>query len=238
MTNVNPGTPDYVVPFATASTTPFTGVPSPAAGQISARLESRLSSRVRTERLRGWSPNSFCRACASDEYCQLSGYIRTLKMGKVCWKTWKLALWSKNGSKRTQSENGYYIVGTSVPNAASAPTLIATPRSIATLPPKEVSKFERSTFGSPTVPSTGVLLALAFNVNSSPADASRLAKTVAFARPFRISTPRSRRGIKWASTRPVNVAEAPTSSLMAIQICKERENGQNIQRVTHEYLSG
>ena len=98
--------------------------------------------------------------------------------------------------------------------------------------------FERSTFGSPAVPSTGVALALASKVNSSPADASRLAKTVASARPFRIFTPRARRGIKWASTRPVSVAEAPTSSLMAIQICKQRENGQNIQRVTYERLSG
>lgn len=104
-----------------------------------------------------------------------------------------------------------------VPSAASAPTLIATPRSIPTEPPKEDSKFLKSTFGSPAVPSTGVPSVLAFKVKSSPADASTLAKTVAFAAPLRISTPISSRGIKWASARPVSVTEAPTSSLIAIR---------------------
>ena len=236
MTNVNPGTSAYVVPFATVSTMRFTGVPSPAAGQISARLESRRSSRVRTERLRAWSPNCFCRACASDEYCQSSGYIRTAKMSKVFWKIWMLPLALKNGSERTQSENEYYIVGASVPNAASAPTMIETSRSAARCPPREESN-ERLTVGSPTVKSTGAPLALS-KVNSSIVDASMLAKTVVFARPFRICTPSSRRGSKLASTRPVNVFETPRAISMAIQICKERENGQTIRRVTHEYLSG
>ena len=61
--------------------------------------------------------------------------------------------------KRTQPENRYYIVGADVPSPASTPTLIATPSP--TFPPKEVSMFVALTFGSPTVPPTGVALALA-----------------------------------------------------------------------------
>jgi hypothetical protein len=77
--------------------------------------------------------------------------------------------------------------------------------------------FLKSMFALPTVPLTGVLVALASKVKSSPADASTSANTVAFAAPFRIETPISRRGIKWASARPVKVAEEPTLSLTAIE---------------------
>jgi len=143
--------------------------------------------------------------------------IRTSKSGKVFWKTSKLAPVLKNGSGRDSAWNRDNVVGADVPSAASAPTLIETPRSIPTEPPMEDSKFFKSTSGLPTVPSTGVPSILASKVKSSPADASTLAKTVAFAAPFRSVTPISRRGIMWASARPVKVAEAPTLSLIAIR---------------------
>lgn len=167
--------------------------------------------------MRAWSPKFTYKAFSSDEYFQLSlytdlenreGLLEDFEIGGLV-EEWRY--------KGLSLRINYYIVDADVRSAASAPTLIETPRSIATRPPKEDSMFEKSIFGSPIVPFTGVTLALASKVNSSPADASRLAKTVACARPFRISTPISRRGMMWASTRPVNVAEAPTSSLMAIQ---------------------
>jgi hypothetical protein len=205
------------VDLQTTFTILFTGAPSPAPGQASIRLESRLPSRVRTERLRAWSPNCACKACSSVKVLSVELVYGPQKWGRSagrlrsCWSGRIMAL------KRTWSENKYYLVGVHVPSAASAPTLIETPRSIPTEPSKEDSTSEKSMFGSPTVPFTGVTLALASKVNSSTADASTLAKTVDFAAPFRISTPISRRGIKWASTRPVNAAGAPTSTLIAIQ---------------------
>jgi hypothetical protein len=195
------------VPSATTSTILFTGDPSPAPGQTNTRLESRLLSRVRTERLRAWSPNCTCKACSSVKVLSVEFIYGPQKWGRSAGRLRSWLSRRRMALKRTQSENKYYMVGADVPSAASAPTLIETPRSIETEPPKEDSTFEKS----------GATLALASKVNSSPADASTLAKTVACATPFRISTPISMRGIKWASTRPVNVAEAPTSSLMAIQ---------------------
>ena len=99
MTNANPGTPAYVV----SSRKPLKVnlvVPSPVIEQFSARLERPLSSRVRTERLRAWPPNVFCKSCTSDEYCQSSGYIRTEVKGKVSLKSWKLSLGSNNDPKK------------------------------------------------------------------------------------------------------------------------------------------
>ena len=107
-----------------------------------------------------------------------------------------------------QSENMYDIVVADVRSAASAPTVTATPRFIPTVPPKLL-------WGA--VPSACLPVVLALKLKSSLAVASTSAKTVAFAAPFRIVTPKSMRGTKWAVKLPIKLAsEAPTLTWRAI----------------------